>query len=174
MMTNLLSNTKGASQALTHHSGQSLVIALSSCLLKQLSSVELLSKQVLFLHIVCSRPVWAGKLGNPNPVLNVHELYLPPCYCPICPPEAHQPPSLGQLLPTYPPEVCLTPSLGPFTCLHGSLMCAPAVLWHHPLTWLEVTLWLMTAARASSICWVQPLMHSMAADSDQLWELGWS
>ena len=54
MMTNSLSDTKGASQALTHHSDQSLIIALSSCLLKQLSSVELLSKQVLFLHIMCS------------------------------------------------------------------------------------------------------------------------
>ena len=95
MMMNPLSDTKGASQALTHHSDQSLVTALSSGLLKWLSSVELLSKQVLFLYIMCSGPVWASRPGSPNPVLNIHELYLLPHYCPICPPETHQPPSLG-------------------------------------------------------------------------------
>ena len=110
MMTNLLSDTKGASQALTHHSDQPLVIALSSCLLKWLSSIELLSKQVLFLHIACSGLVWAGGPGNPNPVLNIHELYLPPCYHSICPPEVH-----------------LTLSLGWYTCPHSSLACVPAM-----------------------------------------------
>ena len=127
-LTNPLSDTKGASQALTHHPDQSLVIALLSGLLKWLSSIELPSKQVLFLHITCSRLVWASGPGSPNPVLNIHETYLPPCYCLICPPEAHQPPYLGQLLPTYPPEVHPTPSLGPHACPHGSLACVPAVL----------------------------------------------
>ena len=126
-MTNLLSDTKGASKALTHHSDQPLVTALLSGLLKWLSSIELLSKQVLFFCITCSRLVQAGRPGSPNPVLNIHETYLPPCYCSICPPEAHQPPSLGQLLPTYPPEVHLTPSLGLHACLCSSLTCMPAV-----------------------------------------------
>ena len=129
-MTNSLSDTKGASQALTHHSDQSLIIALSSCLLKQLSSIELLSKQVLFLCIVCSRLVQASRPGNLNSVLNIHELYLPPHYHLICPPEAHQLLSLGQLFPTYPPEVCLTPSLGLYACPYGSLTCVPATPWH--------------------------------------------
>ena len=127
-LTNPLSDTKGASQALTHHPDQSLVIALLLGLLKWLSSIELLSKWVLFFCIVCSRLVQAGRPGNPNPVLNVHETYLPPCYCSICPPEAHQPPSLGQLLPAYPLEVCLTPSLGLLACPRGSLTCVPAML----------------------------------------------
>ena len=125
-LTNLLSDTKGASKALTHHPDQSLFIALSSGLLKQLSSIELLSKQVLFFCIACSGLIWASRLGSPNPVLNVHELYLPPCYHLICPPEAHQPLSLGQLLPTYPLEVCLTPSLGLHACPCDSLACVPA------------------------------------------------
>ena len=116
-LMNPLSDTKGASKALTHHPDHPLVIALSSCLLKHPSSIELLSKWVLPLCIMCSGPVQASRLGNPNPVLNVHETYLPHHCCSICPPEAHQPLSLGQLLPTYPPEVHLTPSLGPHTCL---------------------------------------------------------
>ena len=78
---------------------------------------------------MCSRPVWASRLGSPNPVLNIHELYLPHCCHSICPPEAHQPPSLGLCPLICPQEVCLTPSLGPHACPHGSLACVPAMPW---------------------------------------------
>ena len=120
-LTNPLSDTKGASQALTHHPWLIVSHALSSGLLKHPGSVELLLELKLFFCIMCSRPVWAGGLGSLNPVLNIHETYLPHHYHLICPPEAHQPPSLGQHSLICPQEVHLTPSL---------LTHAPMVLWH--------------------------------------------
>ena len=134
VLMNLLSDTKGASQALTHHLWLIVSHALLSGLLKHLGSIELLLELKLFFHISCSKPVWASRPGSPNPVLNIHETYLPHCYHLICPPEAHQPPSLGQHSLIHPQEVHLTPSLGLFTCPHSSLTCVPAVLWHQPLS----------------------------------------
>ena len=165
-LMNLLSDTKGASQALTHHLWLIISHALLSGLLKHPGSIELLLEPKTHLHIVCSQPVQASGLGSPNPVLNVHETYLPCHYHLICPPEALQPPSLGQHLLIHPQEVCLTLSLGFLACLCSSLACMPAAPWHHPLTWLEVTLQLMIV-RACSICWAQCLMLSMAEESDQ-------
>ena len=166
VLTNLLSDTKGASKALTHHSWLTISHALLSGLLKHPTSIELLLEPKTHLSIVCSRPVWASGPGSPNPVLNIHEIYLPHHYHLICPPEAHQPPSLGQHSLICPQEVCLTPSSGSCAHLCSSLACMPAVPWHHPLAWLEVALWLMMA-RACSICWAWCLMPSMAEESDQ-------
>ena len=130
VLTNLLSDTKGASKALTYHSWLTVSHALSSGLLKHPSSVELLLEQKTHLHIMCFGPVGAGGPGSLNPVLNVHETYLPHHCLLICPPEAHQPPSLGQHLLICPQEVHLTPSSGSYACLHSSLACMPATLWH--------------------------------------------
>ena len=124
VLMNLLSDIKGASKALTHHSWLTISHILLSGLLKHPSSIELLLELKTHLCITCSGP------GSPNPVLNVHETYLPCHYHSICPPEAHQPPSLGQHSLICPQEVCLTPSSGSCTCLCGSLACMPAMLWH--------------------------------------------
>ena len=129
-LMNLLSDTKGASKALTHHSWLIVSHALLSGLPKHPSSVELLLELKTYLHIMCSGLVWASRPGSPNPVLNIHETYLPYCCLSICPPEAHQPSSLGQHSLICPQEVCLTPSLGFLACPHGSLACMPAAPWH--------------------------------------------
>ena len=130
VLTNSLSDTKGASQALTHHPWLIISHALSSGLLKHLGSIKLLLELKLFFCITCSGPVWASRPGNSDLVLNVHETYLPCHYHLICPPEAYQPPSLGQLLLICPQKVCLTPSSGSHTCPCSSLACVPAALWH--------------------------------------------
>ena len=138
VLMNSLSDTKGASQALTHHLWLTISHALSSGLLKHPSSGELLLELKAHLHIMCSGPVQASRLGNPNLVLNVLETYLPCCCHLICPPEAHQPPSLGQHSLICPQEVCLTPSLGFLTCPCSSLACMPAVPWHSWYTFLGI------------------------------------
>ena len=87
---------------------------------------------------MCSGLVWAGRLGSPNLVLNIHETYLPHC-CLTDLPSGGSPASiLGLLLPDLPSEsppdliirfpcmpsqfsgMCashaVTPSLYPSTC----------------------------------------------------------
>ena len=160
MLTNLLSGTKGASQALTYHPWLIISHALSSGLLKHPGSVELLLELKTHLHIICSRPVQAGRLGNPNPVLNIHETYLPHLCHSICPPEAHQPPSLGQHSLICPQEVCLTLSLGTHTCLcvlwHACQLChntPPACTQHH-----MAPLWVWLSMCTCLACmWASPL-----------------